>query len=275
MNRVAMHSKLEVHPCHPTIGAEIYGIDLCQPLCAAERDLIRSLLIKHKVIFFRDQDFTEKSLLQFASQFGAPEVTPFLNEGSKIVKIDNDAEHPPVGTNCWHTDWSATEKPTMAIVLHAVEVPEVGGDTLFADMVAAYKGLPNDIKKRIDGLVAVHDEKSFPEDIYNVEWSDVKRAMPLQTHPIVRTHPESGEKILYVNEMLTKAIPDIGAEQSRDLLQYLCAQARVPEYQVRFKWRKNSVAFWDNRSTQHYASADYTPAVRRLRRVALAGDKPY
>jgi taurine dioxygenase len=155
------------------------------------------------------------------------------------------------------------------------EVPEVGGDTLFSDMVAAHTHLPDTIKEQIRNLVAVYDGSGLSPYVSESAQRMLARTYPPVEHPVVRTHPDTGEKILYVNSLLTSHIKDIPREVGEPLLRYLCAQAAVPEYQIRHRWRKNTVAFWDNRSTQHYASADYWPAIRKLSRISIGGDRPY
>jgi taurine dioxygenase len=259
----------------PTIGVEIGGIDLRNPLSSAMREHIRALFVAHKVLFFRDQRMERQHQLSFASNFGPVEAYDSgLNvEGYReIVRIDNGLGIPKIPTNTWHTDASFMEKPSMGAVLRAIEVPDVGGDTLFADMAAAYDGLPEAIKKEIDGLVAMHDGRKAPEEKdYDAEWYRSHTSkFPRAEHPVVMTHPESGRKILYVNTRYTTEIKGLPKKAGDELLAYLCSKAAVPEYQVRFKWRVGSVAFWDNRSTQHYASADYGNAVRRMERIGIA-----
>lgn len=233
------------------------------------------MLIKHKVIFFREQVLSHEQLVAFARNFGEIELMPYgtVPGHPEIARIEINHEQPPLGTNRWHSDASGTATPCMGAILYALEVPEIGGDTLFANMEAAYQGLPEEIKQRIDELVAEHDEYGFSKAL-NPDWQAAHRTAPAE-HPVVRTHPESGEKILYVNSMLTTRIKGVSEEEGEKLLAYLCAQAAIPEYQVRFKWRKNSIAFWDNRSAQHYAAADYWPAIRRMERISFAGDKPF
>jgi taurine dioxygenase len=259
----------------PTIGVEIGGIDLRDPLSPVARDRIRALLVEHKVVFFRDQRIERQHHLSFASNFGTVEAydSDINAEGYReIVKIDAGAGIPKIPTNTWHTDASFMEKPSMGAVLRAIEVPDVGGDTLFADMAAAYDGLPVSIKKDIEGLAAVHDGRKTPEEKdYDAEWYQSHTSwFPRAEHPVVTIHPESGRKILNVNERYTTEIKGLPKTEGDALLAYLCAKATIPEYQVRFKWRAGSVAFWDNRSAQHYASADYGKAVRRMERIGIA-----
>ena len=181
--------------------------------------------------------------------------------------------------NTWHSDVTWREIPSLGSILRAVEVPPVGGDTLFADMVAAYAGLSDAIKGEIEGRVAVHDFAYFLNTMRQrgkteAEIEAFNAQYPPVEHPVVRTHPETGERALYVNAAFTQHIVGVTEERSRELLKHLYAQAAIPEYQCRFRWRTNSIAFWDNRSSQHYAASDYWPAVRRMERVTVIGSRP-
>lgn len=273
-------STISVTLLHPTIGAEISGVDLSKPLSSQSVDSIRALLIKHKVIFFRDQALTREQHIRLARHFGEPEIVDYSDKKAdfpEISKVYAGPDKPPIGANCWHSDWTGSPTPSMGTILRALEIPEVGGDTLFADMGAAYRGLPDAIKERINKLTAIHSVGKYLAKYTVTEHEDerFKRGIASQEHPVVRTHPESGEKILYVNSMLTTGIKGFPSGEGEELLNFLCAQASVPEYQVRFRWRKHSIAFWDNRSTQHYASADYYPAVRLMEAVSIKGDAPF
>jgi taurine dioxygenase len=259
----------------PTIGAEIGGVDLRDPLSPAIYKRIRALFVEHKVLFFRDQKIDREHQLAFATKFGPVEAYDSgLNVKGyrEIVRIESGSGIPKIPTNTWHTDASFMENPSMGAVLRAIEIPEVGGDTLFADMAAAYDGLPEAIKKDIDGLVAIHDGKKTPDEKdYDAEWYETHTSkFPSAEHPVVTIHPESGRKILYVNSRYTTGIKGLSKQTGDQLLAYLCSRAAIPEYQVRFKWRVGSIAFWDNRSTQHYASADYGNAARRMERIGIA-----
>jgi taurine dioxygenase len=262
---------------HPLIGAEVHGVDLRLPLRPEQRTLIRNLFIKHKVLFFRDQLIGRAQHLAFTRNFGVLQQFPEEASAPGFPEIHLVySDRAPSGTNCWHTDGSFYEKPNLGTVLRAVQVPEVGGDTLFVDMAAAYRGLPDDIKQRIATLRAVHNEGKITRLDPNIKLYGVSEDQYISyAHPIVRTHPESGEKILYVNARNTTHIEGLSSFASDELLSYLLLQATVPEYQVRFQWKPNSIAFWDDRSTQHYGSADYGSAIRRMERVSLVGDKPY
>ena len=275
-------SPFVVRPISPSIGAEIDGIDMAMPLDPATLAALRAALLERKVIFFRDQDITVEQHMAFGRQFGVLEINPFnpkLPDHPEVIPLN----HGPKSRgreNGWHSDvtWSAT--PSMGSILRAVEVPTVGGDTLFADMCAAYDGLSDEVKAKIDGQVAVHHANHLEkvlrsQGVGEEQVQKTLRENPQVEHPIVRTHPETGQKALYVNVAFTKYIVGMDKDASDALLAQLYAQASIPEYQCRFRWRKNSVAFWDNRATQHYAASDYFPAVRRMQRVTIVGDRPF
>ena len=264
-------------PQSPTIGAEISGIDLAGDLSDDAIDEIRRALLAYKVLVFRDQDLSAAQQVALARRFGELEVHPFLagsDEAPELVRLAKDAA---VGgyENIWHSDVSWREQPALGAILRAVEVPSVGGDTLFADMAAAYEGLDDDVKARIEGAVAVHDfVLSFGQALGPSEREAARRQYPAVEHPIVRTHPETGERILYVNAIFTSHVVGLDEDDSEALLDHLFRQAEVPEVQYRLRWAPGTVAFWDNRATQHYASSDYWPQPRVMERAAIAGDRP-
>jgi taurine dioxygenase len=276
------NAALDIAPLTPTIGAEIGNIDLRRPLDAATRDALRAALLDWKVLFFRDQDITTEQHLDFARAFGALEVHPFAPHKPNYPEVlaishgpDNRGRE-----NAWHSDVTWRIEPSLGSVLRALEVPPVGGDTLFADMYAAYDGLTDEIKAEIDGKVAVHDFAHFRTGLRKQGKSEAEieafnKKYPMVEHPVVRTHPETKRKCIYVNVGFTQRIVGMDPERSKELLKLLYAQAAIPEYQCRFRWQKNSIAFWDNRSSQHYAASDYYPAVRRMERVTIIGDRPY
>ncbi|MCZ0983150.1 TauD/TfdA family dioxygenase [Streptomyces diastatochromogenes] len=263
-------------PCSPTIGAEISGVDLARPLMPElHRELHRALL-EWKVLFFRDQHLTPHQHLDFARWWGTPEVHPFLPKAGlpEVVRLSRGADSPAV-ENVWHSDVSFDAMPPMGSVLRAVHVPEVGGDTLWADMAAAYDGLPEATKSRLEGLRAVHDfTQSFGKQLGAEDLARAQRKYPPVVHPVVRTLPEAGRKLIYVNRIFTSHIEGLKPEESRELLDFLFDQARHPEYQCRLRWRPGTVAFWDNRATQHYANGDYYPRTRVMERVTILGDRP-
>ena len=274
-----------------TIGAELGNVSLAT---AAEDDgliaEIRVLLLKHRVLFFRDQDISRAAHVAFARRFGELESHPVVGsdpEHPGLVRIYKSPDKPNDRyENAWHTDATWREAPPFGCVLRCVECPPVGGDTAWANMVEAYARLPEDIKARIAPLRARHSiEASFGAAMPIDKRLALKAQFPDAEHPVVRTHPETGEKVLFVNAFATHftnfhtaanvrfgqdAVP--GASQ---LLNYLISQANIPEYQVRFRWRKNSVAFWDNRSTQHYAVMDYPPCHRKMERAGIVGERTY
>jgi len=270
-----------LNPLTPTIGAEVENIDLRRPLDGETKRMLRDALLQWKVLFFRDQDITMEQHLEFSRAFGALEVHPFAPHKPDYPEVLAIAHGPgnKGKENAWHSDVTWRIEPSLGSVLRALEVPEVGGDTLFADMYAAYEGLSDEIKWEIDGKVAVHDFAHFRVAMRNrgkteAEIEEFNKKYPMVEHPVVRTHPETGRKCLYVNVAFTQHIVGVTPERSAELLKHLYAQAAIPEYQCRFRWKKNSIAFWDNRSSQHYAVSDYYPAVRRMERVTIIGDRP-
>lgn len=273
---------LSIAPLTPTIGAEVSGIDLSKPVDEETRAALREALLEWKVIFFREQNITTEQHLAFARNFGELEVHPFAPHKDgfpEVLAITHDRNRPGK-ENKWHSDVTWRECPSLGSVLRAVEVPEVGGDTLFSDMYAAYDGLSDEVKEKIEGAVAVHDFAHFrvlmqkrgktPEEI-----EAMNRKYPKVEHPVVRTHPETGRKGIYVNVAFTQHIVGMEKEASDALLAHLYAQAAIPEYQCRFRWKVNSIAFWDNRACQHYAVSDYWPAMRKMERATIIGDRPY
>ena len=277
-----LQAVIAVTPLTPVIGAEVAGLDLARRLAPATLAALRAALLDYKVLFFRDQEITTEQHLDFARAFGELEIHPFAPHKPgypEVLALTHDRQSRG-RENTWHSDVTWREKPSLGSILHALEVPEVGGDTLFADMGAAYEGLSETMKEKIEDKVAVHDFAYFRNGMRKAGKSEEEiaafdRAYPMVEHPIVRTHPETGVKSLYVNAAFTKHIVGVDKAESDALLRHLYAQAAIPEYQCRFRWRAHSLAFWDNRSSQHYAVSDYWPAVRRMERVTIIGDRPY
>ena len=271
-----------VAPLSPRIGAEIEGVDLRERLADETIVEIRRALLTYKVIFFRDQDITQEQHIAFARRFGDLEVhpmTPKDQANPEIFHLRNRPDLPMMqgkrtGADVWHSDVSWREKPSMGSILCGRTIPETGGDTLWADMAAAYDGLSPALKEWLPTLTAVHDGGGFAT-LQGKPVEEFHKIYPPQEHPVVRTHPETGERSLYVSSSFTTHIVGLSKKESDWLLDHLYAQASRPEYQCRFRWRKNSIAFWDNRSTQHYAVADYYPALREMERVTIIGDKPF
>ena len=262
---------LHITRLEPTIGAEIDGIDLRQPLTASLRDELRQLLLKHKVLFFRDQAINTEQQIAFAKEFGELYVhpttqqnDPTLPQAHLIEAQDERKLYGPRISGRWHTDTSWLLQPTLGAVLRAVDLPEVGGDTLWADAGAVYRALPDDLREEIDSLHVVHDfKKSLDKVGYDY---------PILAHPLVRTHPETGEDGLFINFSQNPSVIGWTPQQSKQLIDRLLLEFNKPEHQVRFKWRPGSVAFWDNRSTLHYPVYNYGDYPRRMERVLIAYD---
>ncbi len=273
---------ITIEPVSPTLGGEVRGVDLAHELSDDDIATIRTGLLEHKVLFFRDQDITTEQHLAFAARFGDLEVHPFAPHAPdhpEVLAITHD-ETSPGQENGWHSDVTWRTEPSLGSVLRMIEGPSVGGDTLFSDMYAAYDGLPDAIKARVDGLTARHDFTRFKigmrtRGATDDEVAEMERQYPNPHHPVIRTHPETGRKAIYVNAAFTKEIDGLPSDESNELLALLYAQAAYPEYQCRLRWEPNTIAFWDNRSVQHYAASDYFPNVRRVERVTIVGDAPY
>jgi taurine dioxygenase len=271
----------EVDPIGPTLGAEIRGLDLRQPLSAETFRAFETVLIEHKVIYLRDQPITTAQHVALGRRFGELEVHPFRPEGEfpEIMVLDNHKDNPVLSTDIWHSDTTFRECPTRYSILRCLEIPRTGGDTLWADMCAAYDGLSAPLKNIVDGLEAVHDFKNFRALFTNSEQDrqrlrQMEALYPNPTHPVVRTHPVTGRKALYVNRQFTLRITGLKERESQALLELLYEQAHIPEYQFRLRWKPHTIALWDNRSTQHYAANDYYPNRRHMERVAVMGDRP-
>jgi len=269
-------SDLMIEPLTPFIGAEITGVDL-REVTQEQVTRIRAALLKHQVVFFRDQTLNQEEHIRFARQFGELEIHPATPKGQNHPEVLHIAHGPESKgrENMWHSDVTWREKPSLGSILKAVEVPAVGGDTLFANMVEAYERLPGDIKDKIAGKIAVHDIARVFAGRLNKTAEQLRETYPVMEHPIVRTHPETGANVLYVNNAFTSHIKGMDEDESKELLQALYRTALNPELQCRFRWKAGSLAFWDNRACQHFASSDYFPQVRKMERVTIAGDRPY
>jgi len=262
---------LSVTPLSPTIGAEIGGLDLRQQLDRQQRDALKALLLRHRVLFFRDQDISRDQQLAFAANFGEVYAHPIggVETHRAVQPISAEAlKHYDVRENHWHTDTSWRINPSFGAVLKAVHIPEVGGDTIWADGHAIWKGLPENLKTRIDELYVIHD--------YQDALARAGERYPLVAHPAIRTHPETGEEIFWINFGLKPRFVDLAPDESRALLARLYDEVKRPEHHVRFRWRANSVALWDNRAGLHYAVRDYGDFPRVMERVLIGGDDiPY
>ena len=268
-------------PITPTIGAEIQGLDLREGLDVRVQAWVADQLVKYKVIFFRDQNISAQQHLDFARQFGTLETHPVNpKEGfPEMLVLHNDSDRPPSDTAIWHSDVTWRPQPSLGSILIARKVPEIGGDTLFANMEAAYESLDDGVRAAIDKLRAVHRFEPMRQYLLQTgadtqQMAKFEKKYPAVTHPIVRTHPVTGRKSIYVNALFTVGIEGMTDTQAQPLLETLFATAARPEHQCRFQWRESSIAFWDNRAAQHYATADYYPNERLMERATIVGDTP-
>jgi taurine dioxygenase len=264
-------------PQQPNIGAEIYGIDLREPLNDSLRDQLRRFLLQYTVLFFRDQELTREQHIQFGREFGELDVHPLVQADEPLIqaisaeRFRKNSASVRSYTNRWHSDETFRRVPPFASILRAVEVPHLGGDTLFANAAAAYDGLAEETKLRIENLQAVHSLAHGFAWHNSEKWDELNSKFPPVIHPVVRIHPETGARVLFVNSVFTSHIVGLEGPESDQLLAHLNAQFTRPEYQVRLKWRKGTIAFWDNRSTQHYGVWDFGDAERELERVTVKG----
>jgi alpha-ketoglutarate-dependent taurine dioxygenase len=272
---------LTIRPLQPTIGAEISGVDLRSPLSDAERDQIKAAILQYKVVFFRDQFLDQDQHAAFAQRFGPLYTHPSTKKANagkapaihNIAALDEKkyaqhfAKQQAEGWDPYHSDTSWRLVPTWGAVLRAVNLPDVGGDTIWVDAGLAYDRLPEDVKRRLEGLYVTHD--------FRDALAGAGHDYPIVAHPIVRTHRETGKKILFVNFTEHPWIVGLDREESRELLSIVHDQYRKPELQVRFSWRPGSIAFWDNRAAVHYAVRNYGDFPRLLERILIADDPQY
>ena len=272
----ALYETVTVDKLTPLIGAEVGGVDLAAP-SNRQMDEIHRALAENLVVFFRDQKLTQQQHLDFGQRFGELHVHPAapsepIHPALMIIKADKDS--PRANGEGWHSDVSCDEEPPMGSILYIKECPPAGGDTLFANMYAAYDALSDRMKAYLDGLTAVHDgEQNYRGTYANFGIAD-KPSYPRAEHPVVRTHPVTGKKALYVNKGFTRRIPGVPRDESDGVLAYLFEHMANPLFQCRFRWRANSVAFWDNRCAQHRAMWDYWPHGRYGNRVTIKGARP-
>lgn len=289
LERRAQEHGFELEHLGLTLGSVLHGIDLQKTLDDEHVRFVRDTLLERKVIFFRKQNLSEEELLAFGRRFGELDAFPFGTTGENpfILEIRHDEKYPGY-ENGWHTDVTWMECPSLGSIAQCIEIPPIGGDTLFADSHACYLGLPVEIRERLQHLHGVNDYRNFltapkpglPEDLV----AKIKREIPFGvTHPLLRTHPETRKTALYIHggflrhdslfdersgERLEKA-------EALELVRKLLQQHQRPEYSCRFRWEPGSIAFWDNRAVQHYAASDYYPHRRVLRRVTVSGDRPF
>ncbi|MBT6093526.1 MAG: taurine dioxygenase [Rhodospirillaceae bacterium] len=277
---------IEIRPLAGVIGAEIFGVDVASGLSNLAREQIHQAFLDHKAIFFRDQNLSPRQLVDFAGLFGKPGIYPFVkhvDDYPEIIELlTTETDTVNFGRN-WHSDTTYMPKPFLGTVLYALETPSFGGDTQFANMTAAYEALSDGMKAMLDGLHAVNSSAqkrlggrankmkalSAMKDTY------VKESEPIEAvHPVVRTHPETGEKALYVNRSHSVHFDGMTEEESEPVLKYLFDHCTRPEFLCRFRWEPGSIAVWDNRCTLHQAIGDYFGSRRRMHRVTLEGDAP-
>jgi len=274
---------LQISPLSPALGAQISGLDLSRKLTDAHRQAIEQALLEHQVLFFRDQPLTPHQHARFAANFGELHIHPIypnVPEQPEVLILDTAVTD--VRDNAiWHTDVTFLPTPALGAVLSARQVPEFGGDTLWASGIAAFEALSAPMRALLDGLTATHDfTRSFPlerfgttpEDI--ARWEQTRRQHPPLSHPVIRTHPVSGRKSLFVNEGFTTRINELSETESEAILKFLFSHATRPEFTIRWRWQQHDVAFWDNRVTQHYAVDDYRPQRRIMHRATILGDAP-
>lgn len=275
---------MKVTPLTPTIGAMVEGVDLAQGVSADLAETVRQALLKHQVLFFEDQHLTPVQHRDFAALFGDLHTHPLypgVPEAPELFILDNHAGN-PTDNDYWHTDVTFIETPPMASLLYARSLPPNGGDTIWANMKVAYDQLSQPLQDFLSGLDAVHDfARGFPTRgiVANAAGADrhaqAVAEHPPVVHPVVRTHPETGEDCLFVNFAFTERIKGLRRKESDAILGLLFEHVTKPEFQVRFRWRPNALAFWDNRVTQHYAVNDYLPNRRIMNRATVLGDRPY
>jgi alpha-ketoglutarate-dependent taurine dioxygenase len=274
---VATKVQLDITPLTPTIGAEIRGLDCSEPLDAETLGAVRTAWLEHLVLFFPDQHLTPDTQAAFASQFGAitegHPVEPSLDANPNVLPIDSVKDR----TNFWHTDVTFMSKPPTGAFLYAVTIPDSGGDTMWANTRAAYDALAEPLQRMCDDLTAVHFDPYYAQEIAQgagKQWEGraVERLWPVE-HPVVRVHPETGRKNLFVNPQFTVGLKGFDGPQASALLRLLYEHMTEFRFVVRYRWKPGSLAFWDNRTTMHYGIYDYGDDRRVMHRVTLAGER--
>lgn len=279
LERPSASRPFDLQPLQPSLGALVSGIDLAD-IGPEQIDALRAALLKHRVLFFRDQNLTREQHIALGAAFGELEVHPVfsLPDYPQILPLISEefrGKYRHSTDSNWHADTTFRPEPSAASILIQRVSPSLGGDTVFANAVAAYETLDEETKERIDGLTAIHDPQVFLQFIGSEDKREALKAKyPPVEHPVVRVHPETGEKVLYVNSVFTRRIVGLDEAENKALLARLFDQVKRPEFQVRWSWRPGSIAFWDNRATQHYAVPDYADA-RHMERVTIVGDRPF
>jgi len=264
------------------IAAEISDVDLAKP-DDAQVNAINNALLENEVLVFRDQDIPTAQFIDFGNKFGELTTNPFSpthGENPELIILDYHKDNPPRLTDNWHSDETFRETPPKGTMLRSLIAPRIGGDTMFASMSAAYEGLSDKTQRMISDLRFMVDFTPFRRVFGNDDDSlhklrEIEKEHPILSHPVVRVHPESGRKSIFVNSQFAIGIEGMKDSESRPLLEMLYAQAGVPEYQFRLQWQPNTIAFWDNRVVLHYAIHDYYPQRRLLERLTIKGDKPF
>lgn len=275
---------MKIERLSPAIGARVSGLRLHAELSDTERDELLGALLEHHVLFFEGQELTPTVQRAVAARFGALHIHPIyphVPEVPEIIVLDTSQDNPPDNDN-WHTDVTFLAEPAMGALLAAKHLPPSGGDTLWASGIAAWNALSRPWQQMLAGLQAEHDIlKSFPAWRFartpaeKQRWDQARTDHPPRLHPVVRTHPVSGRQGLFVNEGFTTRIVELHPSESEAVLRQLFAHISKPEFTVRWHWKLGDVAFWDNRLTQHYATADYVPARRVMHRATVMGDAPF
>ena len=265
---------LDIRPLTPALGAEVFGVDLSAPLSSSDIESIRRALVAHQVIFFRDQHMSLEQHIQLGKRFGSLHVHPLAAgnhpDHPELLRIHADENSQRAAGEDWHTDVSCEEEPPMGSMLYLTDVPPSGGDTMFCSMYAAYDALSRPMQQFLEGLSAIHDGAK----VWTKYGMTPSRPFARTEHPIIAVHPDTGRKLLFVNKVFTSHIPALSAKESDALLDMLYRHIENPRFMCRFRWQANSVAFWDNRCTQHQAIFDYFPARRSGYRVTINGTRP-
>ena len=272
---------LQLDPYSGALGALVQGVDLCLPIDDVLFRELNEALLQFEVLFFRDQPISPENHAALASLFGPAqfhEAYPHVDQYPQLTILEND-EANPSKIEMWHTDMTFRQNPPLGSILHGVSIPKRGGDTLFASLSASYEGLSNPMKSFLSGLTAIHDfsfgfKESLEEPGGRERLAKMVIDNPPVEHPVVRVHPLSGKKGLFVNTLFTKSIKGMKDKESRALLSFLFEHMVEPEYTCRFKWEENSIAFWDNRVTLHRPVNDYWPQHRKMQRITIDGDRP-